>query len=895
MATLEENIKKAIADFDDIEAAIEEQGVEVADGTDTSEYGNLIRGISGGGDSPIQYVESPDENGNTVFLRSLESGTYVLKGTFKPYDGNNTVCRFSSNLLVNVVKGTLNKVPTSHIQIFYPVHNVVQFVEVTDSSYKRTDIKLNDLAKMETVESVYSKVFENKNLLNGEGIELIEGYARYSGGGKVASEYYNYFSNITLKAGVEYTFYPKVRFIHDNANDVDIYGGKDTTPYTYTPTEDVVVNVTVFKEDMETIKLFESQYQPSVVERYGFNQLNSNILNAPIKYIESLDENNILSLRDLDTGYYLLHGYFHPYPNSNSTLVMDTIIALVAKITAGSHILTIAPLNFKFNLHEVLVDDTVEDGFTYDSKSIRMWDFENTVQELIERIQTLEENGGGGMTPDGGEVILPSIDLDSTLTQEGMAADAKAVGDRFKTQAENEEPIYGEELASANGWTSDGWTGDFANGFTHTTGNTTPLVFTMPEETAQNTYRISFRCSESIAVESLMVKCGGSELFDLFGQNAEPLTVGIVSVENGNVEFVPMGTFTGTITDISIKRVTGVIPTGQTITDSTGKTSFEIRTTKAKQNNIFLGNNAGENNVSGYGCVALGSGALNKNTSGFWNIGVGYNTLRSNTVGSRNVGVGYTALGNNITGSRNIALGSFALNRNTTGNKNIAIGADSIDHNVSGSENVGIGYSALYNNTTGNSNLAIGSQAITSNTTGTYNVAVGAEALYGNTTGNYNVAVGAKTLNKNEGANYSVAIGYTALYGCKGGVGNTAVGMAAGKGTNNGMFRYGVFIGYNTGAKSTTGADYNICIGYTAGDNITTGANNICIGKNARTPTETTSNYLNIGDLIVGSMANADKHAKINGGLQLSDIPTSDPAIAGRVWNDNGTLKVSAG
>ena len=43
MATLKENIAQAIADFDEIEAAIEESGVEVPYGTDTSEYGNLVR------------------------------------------------------------------------------------------------------------------------------------------------------------------------------------------------------------------------------------------------------------------------------------------------------------------------------------------------------------------------------------------------------------------------------------------------------------------------------------------------------------------------------------------------------------------------------------------------------------------------------------------------------------------------------------------------------------------------------------------------------------------------------------------------------------------------------------------------------------------------------------
>ena len=32
-----------------------------------------------------------------------------------------------------------------------------------------------------------------------------------------------------------------------------------------------------------------------------------------------------------------------------------------------------------------------------------------------------------------------------------------------------------------------------------------------------------------------------------------------------------------------------------------------------------------------------------------------------------------------------------------------------------------------------------------------------------------------------------------------------------------------------------------------------------------------------------------------NGNLKLTNIPTSDPAVAGAVWNDSGTLKISAG
>ena len=44
--TLENTINQAISDFDSIEAAIKEKGVDVPKGTDTSEYGGLIRAVA---------------------------------------------------------------------------------------------------------------------------------------------------------------------------------------------------------------------------------------------------------------------------------------------------------------------------------------------------------------------------------------------------------------------------------------------------------------------------------------------------------------------------------------------------------------------------------------------------------------------------------------------------------------------------------------------------------------------------------------------------------------------------------------------------------------------------------------------------------------------------------
>lgn len=90
--------------------------------------------------SGITYIESTDTN-NLVSIRELESGTYVFYGKFKPFTGSTDTLTFSSKLLVNVVKQS----SASHVMVFYPVNNCVQYLKVTDDAYERKNINLNDL------------------------------------------------------------------------------------------------------------------------------------------------------------------------------------------------------------------------------------------------------------------------------------------------------------------------------------------------------------------------------------------------------------------------------------------------------------------------------------------------------------------------------------------------------------------------------------------------------------------------------------------------------------------------------------------------------------------------------------------------------------------------------
>lgn len=279
MATLEENINQAIADFDDIESAIKAKGVDVPEGTDTSQYGNLIRSIvGGGGDCPIKYVESNTDN--PVFLRDLESGTYILYGKFKPFNGSTGTCTFSTGMLVSVIKNTA----TTYMQVFYSKSNTIQYLEITDEDYTRKDAKLINMESTANLTTV-------------------------------------------VDADSDDTHYPSAKAVYDAMG---------------------------------------------------------------IKRLESLDTENMVSMRDIESGYYLMHGYFKPFPNSDSTVILDTMCVSVARRDDGSHLMAFSPLNFKIFMYEVLVDDTAEDGLVFNSWQVKLLDLE----PLPAKVEALETQVG---------------------------------------------------------------------------------------------------------------------------------------------------------------------------------------------------------------------------------------------------------------------------------------------------------------------------------------------------------------------------------------------------------------------------------------------------------------------------------------------------------------------
>ncbi|GAX62658.1 phosphotransferase system cellobiose-specific component IIC [Candidatus Scalindua japonica] len=170
------------------------------------------------------------------------------------------------------------------------------------------------------------------------------------------------------------------------------------------------------------------------------------------------------------------------------------------------------------------------------------------------------------------------------------------------------------------------------------------------------------------------------------------------------------------------------------------------------------------------------------------------------------------------TNNNNTALGTGTLNQNTSGSGNTATGFHALNQNITGFQNTATGFMALRYNTTGVQNAANGDLALTSNTTGSNNTANGTLASGNNTEGLNNTAIGSAALNYNQIGNNNVSLGYQAG------------------------------LGVNGNSQSN-----NIFLGYRAADNVTTGSNNIVLGYDIDLTTPTSSNTLNIGNLIFGT------------------------------------------
>ncbi|HVX49304.1 MAG TPA: T9SS type A sorting domain-containing protein [Chitinophagaceae bacterium] len=292
------------------------------------------------------------------------------------------------------------------------------------------------------------------------------------------------------------------------------------------------------------------------------------------------------------------------------------------------------------------------------------------------------------------------------------------------------------------------------------------------------------------------------------------------------------------------------------ITDGSGFYINNTRVLYTKSSNIFVGQYAGNNSVSGT-----------------FNTGLGHSALTSNTIGSGNVALGSEALFNNNEGYNNTACGTYALSNNISGYNNTAVGDGALFGNITGKENTASGYFALASNTIGVKNTASGLFSMYSNTTGSGNTAYGALAMYSNKEGLDNLAFGASALYSNASGGGNLAIGYQALY-YSNSFYNTAIGVQALYHNENGAFNIALGLGalYNN-----VSGNNNTACGYYSGVNTNTLYNTTTLGYGA---VATASNQVHIGNSAVTSIGGFTNWTNISDVRVKTNIKENVPGLS---------------
>ncbi len=313
---------------------------------------------------------------------------------------------------------------------------------------------------------------------------------------------------------------------------------------------------------------------------------------------------------------------------------------------------------------------------------------------------------------------------------------------------------------------------------------------------------------------------------------------------------------------------------------------YQAGTSNTADSNTFIGYQAGRDNTTGEGNTFVGHDAGRSATDGKQNTFIGYQAGRDNiTRGEDNTFIGYQAGASNTHAKQNTFIGYQAGTSNSKAgshpDNNTFIGFKAGTSNTAGARNIFIGSEAGQANTTGRENTFIG--AGQNNTTGSINTFIGFQAGKANTTGNQNTFLGRQAGASNTHAKQNTFIGIRSGYKNTTGEQNTFIGFQAGQANITG--NYNTFLGYKAGRAATESK--NTFIGFQAGQANTTGESNIFIGHQAKGGSNTGSNQLNIGNLILGKTPTAAPPA--------GNFPASDGVYIHGALTTNNKLEVKAG
>lgn len=256
-----------------------------------------------------------------------------------------------------------------------------------------------------------------------------------------------------------------------------------------------------------------------------------------------------------------------------------------------------------------------------------------------------------------------------------------------------DSPVLGSEMLSDSGWTSSGWTGSWSTGFTHTVGNTSPLISSVPISISSN-YSLTISVSGRTAGTYRVSDLGGNAPLSSTAGNT---TFSSIATTTGVLTIIPTTDFDGKLT-ISLKPITTACSSFINLRDSAGVTKCEQRQQSGLLSS-FYGLNVGSYNLGNYN-IGFGSQSLSRNVYGSYLFAFGYSALGLAENAVNCAAFGYASQGSNKNGINNASFGNYSLNGT-----------------IAGSNGTAVGYTSLYS-ATGDDDTAVGSFAGRTLTTG---------------------------------------------------------------------------------------------------------------------------------------------------------------------------------
>jgi len=166
----------------------------------------------------------------------------------------------------------------------------------------------------------------------------------------------------------------------------------------------------------------------------------------------------------------------------------------------------------------------------------------------------------------------------------------------------------GAEKLSSTWGLGAGWSGTFATGFTHTTGNTATLT-EATTYTSGGLYTVAWTVTGRTA-GSFTVAVGGISQ----GSITATGSIGPKFTATTAMVVTPTTDFDGTVV-LSVKPIVAQ-PATSTWLDAAGNAALEIRSVDASRQALAIGKAAGRNNTTGSSWTAIGQDAGRNNTTG---------------------------------------------------------------------------------------------------------------------------------------------------------------------------------------------------------------------------------------------------------------------------------------